>query len=163
MKLIKLTQGQVAWVDNADYKWLNQWKWHAAKTCNTPYAQRKIRPVKGGKQETINMHRVIMNTPEDMQVDHIDHNGLNNQRVNLRNCTKAENSINRTACGKSKYLGVYFDKRHHYIFAAIRLNRKQVFLGSFATEENAAHAYDEAARKYRPDFTNFNFKELCTF
>src|ERR1043165_2122866 len=84
---IPLTQGYVALVDDCDYEWLSQWKWcaHVAKGGRTAYAFR----AKG-----IAMHRVIMNAPEGMDVDHRDHNGLNNTRANLRICTHAENQRN---------------------------------------------------------------------
>ena len=84
MKEIILTQGQVALVDDEDFEYLNQWKWCAIKSRKTYYTTRTIYiPCK----MTVIMHRIIMNTPLDMTVDHIDHNGLNNQKYNLRICT----------------------------------------------------------------------------
>src|SRR3990167_10308366 len=102
MKEIKLTQGKITLVDDEDFEYINQWKWHVIKNKKQThfYAQRS----ENGK--SIRMHRVIMKTPHNKDVDHIDHNGLNNQKNNLRNCTTQENIRNRTSYGKSSYLGV---------------------------------------------------------
>jgi hypothetical protein len=151
MKEIKLTQGKVALVDDEDFEYLNQWKWHAHKDrLNYWYA---IRTVSGKR---IPMHRQIMNTPKDRQVDHIDHNGLNNQRSNLRNCTRSQNQMNRKAFGKSKYIGVNF--KSNKIVAQIHVHGKKYHLGYFNTEEAAAIARDIASKKYYGEFANLNFK-----
>jgi hypothetical protein len=93
MKEISLTQGQVALVDDEDYDYLMQWKWHFYKGTHSHYAVCSL-PRKNGKRTGFRMHRLIMNTPPDLVVDHIDHNGLNNQKSNLRNCTKCQNQAN---------------------------------------------------------------------
>ncbi len=93
MKLIPLTQGKFAQVDDEDYDYLNQWKWYTTKNHKTFYAARHIRI--NGKQKLIYMHRVIMNIIKGYKTDHIDHNGLNNQKYNLRICTCQENNRNR--------------------------------------------------------------------
>ena len=113
MKEIKLNHGYVTLVDDEDFEYLNQWKWQLNKTGNCIYVDRitttnKIRKV-------IKMHRLIMNTPKDMQVDHIDHNGLNNQKNNLRNCSVAQNRMNRKPSGTTKYLGVRYNYRNKII------------------------------------------------
>jgi hypothetical protein len=155
MKTINLTQGKVALVDDEDYEYLNQWTWCAQKDRNTYYAKRGVN--KGNnKTERINMHRLIMNTPHDMFVDHIDHDGLNNQKYNMRNCTWAQNTRNKTASGSSKYLGVCII--NGLFHAQICVNRKCIRLGDFIFEEDAARAYDEAANQYFGEFANLNFK-----
>jgi hypothetical protein len=156
MKQIKLTQGQFALVDDEDYDYLSQWKWrlYENKKKSLRYAIR--RPYKDGKRITIRMHRVIMDTPSHLFVDHINHNGLDNQRLNLRNCTNQENCRNASARGKSKYLGVYYFGK--YILSSICINGKTKYIGLFKTEEEAAMAYDKEAKLYFNDFANLNFK-----
>lgn len=156
MKKIPLTQGKVALVDDEDYEYLNQWKWFAIKKNNVRseywYASRKYPNRKGN----LGMHRVIMNTPHNMQVDHIDHNGLNNQRYNLRICNNAENGKNRTSYGRSKYLGVSYNRG--FWKAGIRINNEWIYLGSYRLQSEAAFAYDIAAMKDHKEFANLNFK-----
>lgn len=156
MKEIKLSQGRVALVDDLDYEILNQIKWYAAKYKFTSYAvcHESI------TRKTIQMHRLIMNTPSDMQVDHIDHNGLNNQRINLRNATKRQNSMNKNKHKESILKGVHCSVKNgkHYFYAQIGVNYKHINLGVFETAINAARAYDEAAKKYHGEYANLNFK-----
>ena len=98
-----------------------------------------------------------MDTPNKLQVDHIDHNGLNNQKYNLRNCTFTQNRMNRirNKNNTSNYKGVTHDDG--YIYAQINANGKHIRLGSFKTEKDAALAYDKAAQKYHGEFAYLNF------
>lgn len=164
MKLIPLTQGLFARVDDWWFEELNQYKWYADKGIGTFYVYAVRHGVAlSGKQTTICMHRVIMDTPSELVADHIDHNGLNNLEENLRNCTRAENLKNRRAHGKSKYLGVYFmvckvkGKIYTYIASDITVGGKIIHLGHFPTEELAALVYDVAAKKHHGEFANLNF------
>lgn len=157
MKEIKLTKGYVTQVDDEDFEHLNQWKWFVQIDKNTCYARLSIN--KNKKWTHHMMHRMIMNAPKHLQVDHIDKNGLNNQRSNLRLCTASQNGSNRISLGRSKYLGVnfYCDKKgKEYIRAAIKSNGKQIYIGTFKTEEDAAMAYNKAALKYHGEFANLN-------
>jgi hypothetical protein len=172
MKEIPLTQGKVALVDDEDYEWLNQWKWFAFKGHKTYYARRAI--YIHGKQKMLHLHRIIMNTPDDMQVDHIDHNGLNNQKSNLRNCDFLQNRQNSSARGKSEYLGVSIKKKistykningeikkYYYpnmFVSQITVNKRRTHLGYFNDKIEAAKAYDKAAKEYFGEFANLNFK-----
>ena len=158
MKQIKLTQGQVTQVDDEDFEYLNQFNWYALYDPGTKsfYATRNC-PRLFGKQKKIKMHRVIMNTPEDMQVDHINHDTLYNLRENLRNCTMTQNNRNRgkQADNTSGYKGVSQSRKKWQ--AQIRVDGKDIHLHTYPTREEAARAYDEAAKMYHGDFAVLNF------
>jgi len=152
MKEITLTQGKVALVDNEDYKTLSLFTWCVHKERNVYYAITDI----NGKQ--LKMHRLIMNTQDGIEIDHRDHNGLNNQKYNLRNCTSSQNAQNRRKrknCS-SVYKGVSFNRRKNKWNAGIKINGKQFHLGYFILEKSAAKAYDLAANKHFKGFANFN-------
>jgi len=158
MKEIQLTQGFFVQVDDSDFNWLNQWKWHAVKNRNTFFARRNGSIKHNKSRGLVYMHRIIMDAPKNMQVDHIDHNGLNNQKSNLRICNNSQNHMNRTPWGSSKYLGVHIKLKGKYIQSQIKANGKTIHLGLFKTEEEAAMAYDRAAKFYFGEFANLNFK-----
>jgi hypothetical protein len=90
---IPLTQNRYAKVDPADYLWLSQFRWCCKANRDTCYAIRHIQ--EHGRTKRIHMHRQIMNTPANMICDHKNHNGLDNRRTNLRNCTVEQNNANR--------------------------------------------------------------------
>ena len=110
----------------------------------------------------IPMHREIMQTPPGMVCDHIDGNGMDNCRFNLRNCTRQQNLWNRakrltdSAC---KYKGVFRDPRRGKIFAKIDLPDGPLWLGYFDDEESAARAYDFEAVKWFREFAHPSFPE----
>lgn len=109
MKEIRLTQDQVALVDDCDFERLNKFKWFAHKGRNTYYAQRNS-PKINGKQRTIFMHhKVIGKPPVGKMSDHEDGNGCNNQRYNLRHVTNRENSQNRKNIKKLQGIQVFVD------------------------------------------------------
>jgi len=145
MKKIKLTQGKVALVDDEDYEYLMQWKWWAHKMGNGFYAERKSRKGEFLKQKTIFMHRVVAERAGidiSNMIDHIDRDGLNNQRENLRAATHKTNGENRNA------KGYYWNKQNKKWKATITHNQKSIHLGLFGTEEEAKQARLEAERKY---------------
>ncbi len=158
-KAIPLSRGMFAIVDTADYEWLMQWKWHYRPT---GYAFRAGKIVKGKRGKYIRMHRLIMNPPDDMEIDHINMDGLDNRRGNLRICTKAENARNGIGRKKrkSKYKGVYFNKHPHHFrkpwYSHIVCNHKIYYNGNFLTEIEAAHAYNEAAKRLHGEFARLN-------
>ena len=90
-KEILLTQGQVAIVDDEDYKRISQWKWSYRRNPRSHYGY----AYRGMNGHHISMHRLIMNAPDDLEVDHIDRNGLNNCRFNLRLATRSQQRANQ--------------------------------------------------------------------
>lgn len=157
MKEIELTQGKVALVDDEDYEYLSQFKWCAHKNGNTWYATRLV--YENGNKSSITMHRAITQVAKGMVVDHINHNGLDNRKENLRTCTKAENSRNRIkgfTTKSSKYKGVYFYKPRNKWKARIITKREYKYLGLHQTEEAAALAYNQAAKELHGEFALLN-------
>lgn len=147
MKEIKLTQGKVAFIDDEDFEFLNQFKWYAHKDCRTYYALRNIY-LENGKKHLLSIHSVIMGkTPDGFVNDHKDGDGLNNQRYNLRFLTHRQNTQNRHDATSSKYPGVAWYKRYSKWVASIRINKKQNTLGYFNTEEEAFETYKKAVEK----------------
>lgn len=153
--------GLVSLVDEEDYDFVNQWKWTAAKNCGSFVAQRCALIDK--KYKTILLHRLIMGaTLKEQEVDHKDRNRLNNQKSNLRICTRHQNILNRyRPHASSKYAGVH--KRHEYKEdtwkAVIKLNGVVHYLGQFTNEEEAARAYDAKAKELFGEFAYLNFPE----
>jgi len=104
------------------------------------------------------MHRAILNAPPRMDVDHINGNGLNNTRENLRLCTRSQNMMNqRLKGGTSRFRGVSWLKGGAKWHAQVRANGKRLHLGLFTDETEAAMAYDAAARELFGDFARLNF------
>lgn len=156
VKQIELTRGKFAIVDDADFEALNQHAWFFMKT---GYAARQGKR-NGNKRTLIHMHRVIMNAPGNMHVDHINGNTLDNRRENLRLCTPAENSVNRPGFhGSSKYKGVTLDKRRGRWYA----RHAGTHIGSFTNEIDAAIAYDEYVKSKHGDFAWLNFPDSEQF
>ena len=156
MKEIPLTKGYVALVDDEDFEALSAYRWHALKGRNgKKYAISY--PRRSGKTIYVYMHRLVLRAAPGILVDHINHNGLDNRRVNLRLATNAENSANRVkpACNTSGYKGVFPCTTGGRWFA--RVQKK--YLGTFPTPESAARAYDTAATKMYGEFALKNFNE----
>ena len=157
MKLITLTQGKFAQVDDTDFEALNQFKWHACKlkpNSESWYARRIHRD---NKMKSTYMHRQIMGCVEGDRkiIDHKDRNGLNCQRENMRFATYAENRNNRNdRTNPSGYIGVTI--RGGRFRARLTVNKKIVSLGSFVNVIDAAIAYNEAALKYHGELARLN-------
>lgn len=150
---IVLTNGRTVLVDADDYEVLKKYSWHCLNTKYTSYAQSRINGENGKKQHTL-MHRLIMNTPKGMDTDHINGNGLDNRKENLRITNHRENMRNRHA--NNKYKGVYYRADRKVYHAYIKVGRTRN-LGHFVSEIAAACAYDYAAKEYFGEFACLNF------
>lgn len=153
MKVIELTRGQVALVDNKHFDWLNQYSWHCT---NKGYAAARVNGT------FVLMHRLIMNAPPGVEIDHIDGEKSNNQESNLRLASRAENAWNsKKPCGaRSLYKGVSWSRG--LWVASIKVNGKRYHLGCYKTQTTAALAYDHAARKHFGKFARLNFPDIET-
>lgn len=159
MREIKLTRGKVALVDDEDFEFLNQWKWCAHKEHKNGnyYAYRTLNLSKT-KKVTIIMHRVIAGLKNsNIHIDHINGNGLDNQRSNIRVCTNAQNLMNKGSYKNNStgLKGVY--SKFGYYVARIRHQGNEVYLGKFNCKTCAAFAFDLAAVKLRGEFARTNF------
>ena len=153
---ILLTQFYFTLVDEVDFEWLSKTRWCVLKqkTGERLYAARRL------NNRFVLMHRIITNAPSGLDVDHINGNGLDNRRDNLRICTRSENLHNmRPRGGSSSFKGVSWNKRDQVWRAYINVNGSRHSLGSFRSEIDAAHAYDDAAREHFGDFAFCNFPE----
>lgn len=157
MKKIKLTRGKFALVDDVDFDYLNQWKWFCEASHHAARDQHIGMDGKKEIKKRIKMHRLIMDAPGGMEVDHIDGNPLNNQRSNLRVVTHAQNQKNLKIPrhNTSGYKGVYWDKVRQKWIAAIH-SGKTINLGGFITKEEAAKRYNEAAIERFGEFARLN-------
>lgn len=154
MKEILLTKSKVALVDNWEYERLRKHSWHASLYRNTYYALTG----NGKTQARVKMHHLVLPLLPGLEVDHIDGNGLNNQRENLRLCTSSQNSMNqRPQLGTtSRYKGVCWDKARNKWEAKIVVKNKTIHLGRFKVEKDAALVYNVAAIKYFGQFAYLN-------
>lgn len=155
MREIPLTRGRVALVDDDDYTSLSIFKWHYQ---TRGYAARSFGS--RGNQVFLWIHRIVVNAPPGMQVDHVDGNRLNNQKSNLRVCTGLENRLHVRNCrrGKtSRFKGVHWNSHLSKWTAQITAFQTNRYLGVFFYEEDAARAYDVAAILAFGVFANPNF------
>jgi hypothetical protein len=153
VRYIALTGGLFAIVDAADFEWLNKYTWRA-EGGTEGYALATI------KGKGVRMHRLIMNAPAGMVVDHVNGNRRDNRRGNLRVCTPVDNSRNRRGFGRtSRFKGVYRDGRTGKWLARICLKYKQIHIGCFNDEVEAARAYDRKARELFGAFAYLNFPD----
>lgn len=141
-RTIPLTQGRVAIVDVADYEWLSQWKWRCLFR-GGGYAIRICR--KSGKQRLVYMHREIMALPfrDKRQVDHINHDPLDNRRSNLRAVSCAVNQLN-SRIRKDNTLGIKgISISGNGYCARIKVSGKMLHIGSYADAASAGAAYEK--------------------
>ena len=154
---IPLNKGKFTIVDDEDWGEISKYKWSVEKGPYTCYAVRAI--YSNGKWTTMRLHRQLLNAKAGEEVDHIDHNGLNNTRNNLRACTRSQNHGNqrlRKNCS-SQFKGVCWHKVARKWVAYIMLNSNQMHLGLYVDEIVAAKVYDKAAIKYFGEFAHTHF------
>jgi len=158
MKEIPLSQGRVALVDDEDYEELIKYNWHAYRHRNTYYAIRNVELYPGART-TVKMHRQIMRALPGEIIDHKNGNGLDCCRNNLRIASSSQNSANKRikAGSKSQYKGVSWHKQHGKWYACICRNYKQIFIGLFKDELEAAKAYDRKAIELFGEYAKTNF------
>ena len=154
--LIKLTFGKFAIIDTADYGRVSQYNWCAVQDDRCWYANTFK---KDGT--TLSMHRLITNAPKGIVVDHINHNGTDNRKSNLRLCTNSQNQQNRrpTRGSSSIYKGVHWCNFHKKFRARITHNGERLHLGYFDSEIDAAKAYDKKALELFGEFAYLNFPQ----
>jgi hypothetical protein len=157
----KIAAGRVALVDDEDYELVMQYRWNVLERARNgrthgPYAITDTGYGRTGRRGIL-MHKLLTGWP---QTDHRDHDGLNNQRSNLRPATNSQNHANeRPGTGfASAYKGVSLGSRGHGWQARIRVGGgERLYLGIFKSEIDAARAYDAAARKHHAEYACLNF------
>ena len=149
-------------IDDEDWKIVKNYTWHISydKTINNFYISSsgwdKFLKI---KSKGVLLHRLIMDCPKEMQVDHINHNTLDNRKENLRICTSAENNRNRkkrVTGTTSKYMGVCFDKQRNKYRSRIYVNKKYLDLGRYKTQEEAAVKYNIKAIELFGQYASLN-------
>jgi hypothetical protein len=162
MKKIPLSRGMTTIIDDEDFERVSQFKWsvtcHKERTPPDYYARRAVWQPETRKSITVLLHRFILNAPPDKHVDHINGDGLDNRRANLRLVTPAQNQQNlKRRRGASGFRGVQYDERKRRHYARIKVNNQKIWLGFFDNAEEAARAYDAAAVKHHGEYAQLNF------
>jgi len=170
MKKILLTKNQFSIVDDEDFDKVNKHKWCSSFNRYTRcyVALRALPKEDGGKKQMLLMHRFILNAPKGIMVDHINHNSLDNRKINLRLCTNSQNQMNVLKHKKSLsgYKGVSLNKETMKWISKIVFNKKTINLGYFIDKIDAAKAYNEKAKELFGEFacfSNFKFNKICGF
>ncbi len=158
MKEVPLSNGAIALVDDCDYELVMTKKWYLLKGHNTLYAHTFNST---DHKESVYLHRFILNPSLGIQVDHIDGNGLNCTRINMRLCSNTQNHQNeRKRKCNNPHKGVTRDKYSRGWGVSITINGRIIFLGTFYNPYAAALAYDKAARQYFGEFAQPNFPDI---
>lgn len=163
MKYIQLTQGKKAIVDDGDFEWLNQWKWAyklskiLKKGNEYGIAVRGIYDPNRKQNKIIRMHRIILgiNDPK-IFIDHRNGNPLDNRRKNLRIANINQNNWHKQTKSASGFKNVYPVPNSLKWYTKIMINKKNIYLGSYISKEEAARVYNKAARKYHKEFASLN-------
>lgn len=157
---VPLTRGKCAIIDERDVELIGQYNWYAGLSSHKRRSYARTQILNENGQRTIYMHRLILGIAGGLVVDHINHDGLDNRRENLRSCTTTQNRQNcpkfRAGC-TSIYKGVNKVERKSKWRSGIWISGKTVCLGSFRTAIEAALAYDAAALEHFGEFACLNF------
>lgn len=156
MRRIKLHKYGYALVDDEDYEYLNQFKWHLTAR---GYVGRSVWVKGTGKGTTILMHRELLKVSKGFEVEHADQNRLNNQKSNLRPATRSQNMANvrrvKATNAHSKYKGVSRLTRpnlKNQWLAYIKIDYQMIYIGYFKDEKDAAHCYNQFAEQLYDNF-----------
>lgn len=155
-KEISLTQNQVALVSDECFERINSNKWYALwMPQSKSYVAVRSSSRSLGQRHIIYMHREIMNNPHGLQVDHINHDTLDNRLENLRLATVSENQCNRRLQGNntSGYKGVSWNKEKGKWRSYISINKVQIHLGFYDSVDDAYNEYKKASKKYHGSFS----------
>lgn len=153
---LTLTRGHVAVIDAKDAALVGRFAWQASEECNTVYATRSVSLPQGGRRK-VRLHRVLTDAKAGNDVDHINGNGLDNRRKNLRECSHMDNRRNtrRHRNNKSGFKGVSWNPSRKKWCAFIYHEGKSINLGGFATPEEAHNVYCRKARELHGEFARF--------
>lgn len=161
MREIYLPGGRIVLVDDADYELVSAYPWHECRMRSSRanfYAQRSYWD--GGRCRTQLMHRLILAAPAGVQVDHRNHDGLDNRRENLRLCSRSENCRNRQKqAPASGFIGVRYRQKDRRFEARIQVGGRSFYVGGSKIAEDAARLRDIAAKKYFGEFAVLNFPD----
>ncbi len=158
MRKIPLTLGKYALVDAADFEFLNSWKWYYGPCSKTGYAKRNTKTSEGKPRKTVRMHEVIFGK----HADHVNGNGLDNRRKNLRKASPQQQAYNKSVCKNKKTLGckgvsITRDKKGipKYWIARITVRGKRHYLGTFPNHKAASNAYIKKAKELHGEFARW--------
>jgi hypothetical protein len=167
MAILKTSKGQEFQVSEEDYGWVSRYKW---RVDSTGYAKRNLKTRYGKRisNHTLYLHREILKRNgglvESIECDHANRDKLDNRRCNLRASTRQQNERNctkRNGCFSSKFKGVSWANQKKRWRCRTCVDGKDVWLGYFFDEEQAARAYDAFAREHYGEFAYLNFPDLA--
>ena len=142
-------------IDEEDLVLIKPYKWFKQRNKNGGrYALAHV--YRNGKRTSLYMHKLIMDSPKGMEIDHVNGDGWDNRKCNLRVCTRQQNTFNQHRVSPTTgYRGVYLKRNKNY-YAGLEFNGKGVHLGIYKTAKEAAKAYNEGAKKYYGEFAYLN-------
>jgi len=149
--------------DDDDHELVSKYRWHIKRVAKKRYAAGRLIPGRSDAK-IIQMHRLIMGVLKNRRitVDHVNGNGLDNRRENLRLCSIHQNSHNAVRITSHGFVGISYQKAHNKWRASICYKGKRIYLGEYDQPEEAAAVYDSHARKYFGPMAKVNFSRNVT-